>query len=46
MRDVKGDRVLKHNRSIHPLTSGELSPGDRACANALKSTFENVLVHP
>lgn len=46
MRDVKDDRVLKHNGSIHPLTGGELSPGDRACANALKSTFEDVLVHP
>lgn len=46
MRDVKDERVLKHNGSIHPLSGGELSPGDRACANALKSTFEDVLVHP
>lgn len=38
--------VLKHNRSIHPLTSGELSPNHRAFPNALKSTFEDVLVHP
>lgn len=35
-----------HNRSIHPLTGGELSPDDRAPPNALKSPFEDVLVHP
>lgn len=38
--------ALKHNGSIHPLTGWELSPDDRAFANALKSTFEDVLVHP
>lgn len=38
--------VLRHNRSIHPLTSGELSPNNRAFPNALKSTFEDVLVRP
>lgn len=42
----EGKVVLKHNRSIHPLTSGELSPNNRASPNALKSTFEDVLVHP
>lgn len=42
----EGRAVLKHNGSIHPLTGGELSPGDRAFPNALKSTFEDVLVHP
>lgn len=40
------EAVVKHNRSIHPLTSGELSPNHRALPNALKSTFEDVLVHP
>lgn len=43
-REVKAE--LKHNRSIHPLTSGELSPNNRAFPNALKSTFEDVLVYP
>lgn len=42
----EGRAVLKHNGSIHPLTSGELSPDDRAFPSALKSTFEDVLVHP
>lgn len=42
----EGKAVLKHNGSIHPLTGGELSPNDRAFPNALKSTFEDVLVHP
>lgn len=42
----EGRAVQKHNGSIHPLTGGELSPDDRAFPNALKSTFEDVLVHP
>lgn len=45
-KQKEGKAVLKHNGSTHPLTGGELSPDDRAFPNALKSTFEDVLVHP